>query len=105
MTEFRSVATASEIPEGEMKQVELDGEEVVVANVEGRFFAFSNTCTHEGGPLGDGDLLDDVVTCPWHGAEFNVTTGEVLAGGPTDDPIPTYEVRLDGDDIQIRKPV
>ena len=104
MAEFRTVAKASEVAPGEMKLVEVDGDEVVVANVDGEFFAFSNTCTHEGGPLSDGELEGDIVTCPWHSTPFNVKTGEAQEGGVTDDPIPTYEVRLEGDDIQIRKP-
>ncbi len=104
MAEFKTTAKASEVAPGEMKLVEVDGDEVVIANVDGEFFAFSNTCTHEGGPLSDGELEGDIVTCPWHSTPFNVKTGEAQEGGVTDDPIPTYEVRLEGDDIQIRKP-
>ncbi len=104
MAEFQTVAKASEVLPGEMKLVEVDGDEVVIANVDGEFFAFSNTCTHEGGPLSDGELEGDIVTCPWHFTPFNVKTGEAQEGGVTDDPIPTYEIRLEGDDIQIRKP-
>ena len=104
MAEFQTVARASEIAPGEMKLVDVDGEEVVIANVDGEYFAFSNTCTHEGGPLVEGELDGDIVTCPWHSTPFNVKTGEAQEGGVTDDPVPVYEVRLDGDDIQIRKP-
>ena len=104
MAEFRTVAKASDVAAGEMKLVDVDGVEVVIANVSGEYFAFSNTCTHEGGPLSDGELEGDIVTCPWHFTPFNVRTGEAQEGGVTDDPVPTYEVRLDGDDIRIRKP-
>ena len=104
MAEFHTVVKASEVAAGEMKLVEVEGDEVVIANVDGEFFAFSNTCTHEGGPLSDGELEGDIVTCPWHFTPFNVKTGEVLEGGVTDDPISTYEVRLEGDNIQVRKP-
>ena len=52
----------------------------------------------------DGELAGDIVTCPWHFTPFNVKTGEAQEGGVTDDPVATYEVRLKGDDIQIRKP-
>lgn len=86
-----------------MKLVDFDGEEVVVANVEGEYCAFSNICTHEGGPLVDGELAGDVVTCPWHFTPFNVRTGEALEGGVTDDPIAIYEIHLDGDEVRIRK--
>jgi chaperonin GroES len=85
-------------------EVKVDGDEVVIANVDGEYFAFSNTCTHEGGPLSDGELEGDIVTCPWHFTPFNVKTGEAQEGGMTDDPVPTYEVRLSRGDIQIRKP-
>ena len=103
MAEFQTVTKTSDIVPGEMKLVEVDGEEVVIANVGGDFFAFSNECTHEGGPLADGELEGHVVTCPWHFTPFNVMTGKAMEGGVTDDPVATYEVRLEGDDIQIRK--
>lgn len=104
MTEFRTVARAADVGPGEMKLVEIDGSEVVIANVEGAYFAFSNTCSHEGGPLVEGELDNDVVTCPWHFTPFNVRTGEAMEGGVTEEPVATYEVRIEGDDIQIRMP-
>ncbi len=104
MAEYETVAKASEVALGEMKLVDVNGEEVVIANVDGKYFAFSNSCTHEGGPLVEGELIGDIVTCPWHFTPFNVKTGEAQEGGVTDDPVPVYEVRLEGDDIQIRKP-
>ena len=104
MSEFRTVAKASEVAPGEMKLVEVEGDAVVIANVAGEFFAFSDTCTHDGGPLSDGELEGDIVTCPWHFTPFNVRTGEAQEGGVTDEPVPTYEVRVEGEEIQIRKP-
>ncbi len=103
MGDFRAVARATEIPSGEMKLVDLDGEEVVIANVDGAFFAFGNVCTHVGGPLVEGELQGEAVTCPWHASVFNVKSGEVLKE-PAEDPIPTYEVRVEGDEIQVRTP-
>jgi 3-phenylpropionate/trans-cinnamate dioxygenase ferredoxin component len=103
VAEFSSVLKTSDIAPGEMKLVTLDGAEIVVANVEGRFCAFGNTCPHEGGPLVEGDLDGDVVTCPWHFTEFDVRTGEVIEG-LTDEPIPVYEIRVEGDDIQVAGP-
>ncbi len=103
MAEFQTVAKASEIAPGEMKLIDLGGQEVVVANVDGDFFAFGNKCTHVGGPLAEGDLDGDTVICPWHATVFNVKSGKPL-GGPGEDPVPTYEVRLMGDDIQVAKP-
>lgn len=103
MANFRTVAKASEIGPGAMKLVDLDGEEVVVANVDGNFFAFGNTCTHVGGPLVKGNLKGDTVICPWHATVFNVKSGQPLEG-PGEDPVPTYEVRVEGDDLLIATP-
>ena len=102
MGNFQAVAKASEIGIGEMKLVDLDGEEVVIANVDGAFFAFGNECTHVGGPLVEGDLEGETITCPWHASIFNVKSGAVLEE-PAEDAIPTYEVRAEGDEIQVRK--
>ena len=103
MADFHTVAQGSEIAPGEMKLVDLEGEEVVIANVDGTYYAFSNTCTHEGGPLVDGELDGETVTCPWHFTVFDVKSGEALEG-VTDAPVPTYEVRLEGENIQVAKP-
>ena len=100
MADFVRVASVDEVPPGEMKIVEVDGEEVVVANLGGQFVAFSNACTHRGGPLGEGILTDDVVECPFHGGQFNVRTGEVVSEPPSE-PIRTYQVQVDGDDIKV----
>jgi nitrite reductase/ring-hydroxylating ferredoxin subunit len=101
MAEYVTVASTSEIPPGEMKIVEVGGEEVAVANVDGEFCAFTNTCTHKGGPLGEGLLLPGgVVECPFHGGQFNVRTGEVVAAPPTE-PIKTYAVQVEGDSIKV----
>lgn len=104
MGEFHTVAKVSEVAVGEMKLVEVDGEEIVIANVDGEYFAFSDTCTHEGGPLSDGDLEGRIVTCPWHFTPFDVKTGEAQEGGVTDDPIAIFDVRVVGQEIQIKRP-
>ena len=71
-----------------------------MANVDGTFCAFSDECTHDFGPLSEGELNGDVVTCPWHFSSFNVRTGEVV-DSPADEPIPVYEVELDGDGVYV----
>ncbi len=103
MPEFRTVTNTTDLAPGDMKLVDLDGEEIVIANVDGEYFAFNNTCPHADGPLADGELEGDIVTCPWHFTRFNVRTGEAEEGCVTNDPVFTYEVRLEGGDIQIRK--
>ncbi|MEX0681827.1 MAG: non-heme iron oxygenase ferredoxin subunit [Dehalococcoidia bacterium] len=101
MPEFVRVASASEVPPGEMKIVEVNDQEVVIANIDGEFVCFSNSCTHRQGPLGEGMLLPGgVVECPFHGGQFNVRTGEVVAP-PPEEPITTYPVEVDGDEISV----
>jgi len=102
MGEFVRVAGVGDVPPGEMMIVEIDGEEVAIANVAGEFYAFQNECTHRGGPLGEGILMDDIVECPFHGGKFNVRTGEVVES-PPQEPLVTYSVQLDGDDIKVGK--
>jgi len=103
MADFESVLKTSALSPGEMKAVTVAGTQVVVANVDGRFCAFGGICPHEEGPLAEGELDGDVVTCPWHFTEFNVLTGEALEG-VTDEPIPVYDVRIEGDDVQVAVP-
>ncbi len=73
---------------------------MAIFNVEGTIYAMGGTCTHEGGPLGEGDLDGTVVTCPWHGAQFDVTTGQVV-GPPAAQNEPAYEVLVEGEDISV----
>jgi nitrite reductase/ring-hydroxylating ferredoxin subunit len=102
MAEFVRVAGRGDVPAGEMLIVEIEGEEIVLANVDGQIYAFGNGCTHRGGPLGEGLLEGDEVECPFHQGRFNVKTGEAVQEPPTE-PIPTYQVQLDGDDITVAK--
>jgi nitrite reductase/ring-hydroxylating ferredoxin subunit len=102
MSEFRSVARAAEIAPGDMKLFPLDGDDIVIANVGGAYYAFSNTCPHEGGPLCEGLLHGTTVTCPWHDAQFDVRSGKALSW-ITEDPVRIYELRREGDAIQVCK--
>ena len=104
MAKSQSVAKTSDVTPGDMKLVTLDSEEVVIANADGEYFAFANTCPHAEGPLVEGELIGGIVTCPWHATPFDVKTGEAQEGGVTDDPVATYDVRIKGSDIQIAKP-
>jgi 3-phenylpropionate/trans-cinnamate dioxygenase ferredoxin subunit len=97
---FVTVAKVGEIPPGGVRIVRIDDVEVAVFHVDGAYYALEDVCTHDGGPLAEGPLDGHVVECPRHGARFDVRTGAVLAL-PATAPVPTYEVRIQGDDIQV----
>ncbi len=99
MPNFVRAASAADLKPGENKTVMVNGEEVGLFNVEGQFFAISNQCAHRGGPLGEGYLEGDVVTCPWHGWKFNVKTG-VSPVMPTAK-VPTFQVKVEGEDVLV----
>ncbi len=97
---FVTVAKVGEITEGGVKVAYVDGIAVAVFLVGGEYFALEDVCTHDGGPLAEGSLEDHVIECPRHGARFDIRTGAVVAL-PATSPVPTYAVRLQGDDIQV----
>ncbi len=78
MAEFVKVANTNEVAPGQARLVNIKGKEIALFNIEGTFFALENACTHEEGPLAEGEIEGHEVTCPWHGAKFDVRTGEVL---------------------------
>ena len=100
MAEYVTVAQTNQISPGEVILVEVGDESIAIANVEGKYYAFGAECTHAGGPLDEGDLDGTTLTCPWHGGEFDIETGRVV-GPPPQENVPTYEVRVEGTDIQI----
>ena len=102
MEEFVKVAETTEVPPGKMKKVTVDGKEILIVNVEGKYYAIGNKCTHRGGDLSKGSLSGKVVKCPRHGAKFDVSTGEV-AKGPAKESEPTFEVRVEAKNILIKK--
>lgn len=99
MAEFKKAIKKSELQPGTGKTVELDGQSVALFNVGGKFCALDNTCPHQGGPLGEGDLAENVVTCPWHGWQFDVTTGSNLVNPEVKQK--SYEVKVEGDDVLV----
>lgn len=98
---FVNVARVGDIAEGGVKVVYVEDVPVAVFRIDGTYHAVEDLCTHDGGPLAEGILEGCVIECPRHGARFDVRTGAVLAM-PATAPIPTYEVRVEGDDIQVR---
>ena len=101
MSDFVPVARVEEIAPGEVKVFFVGDVPVAIARVGERFCAFQDACTHDDGPLAEGELEGDVIVCPRHGARFNVCTGKVLAF-PAVVPLTTYEVRLAGDEILVK---
>ena len=78
MSEFHEVGSAEETPPGTGKAVAIDGRAVALFNIDGTYYAIEGTCLHRGGPVGEGDLEETTVTCPWHGWQYDVTTGRNL---------------------------
>lgn len=89
-----------EIPAGTIREFNLDGHNIAIANVDGKLYVINNVCLHRGGPLGQGELHGKCVTCPWHGWQYDVTTGK-LAANPAIG-VDCYPVELHGDDIFVR---
>lgn len=98
--DYVTVAKTSDLQPGEMKAVKVGRQIVGLANVDGEFLAFDDTCTHEEASLTEGEIFDDVVECPLHGAAFNIRTGAVESF-PATRPLPTFEVRVVGDEVQV----
>ena len=96
----RPVCKASELSEGQIILAEINGSRVAVGRCSQGVVAFSDHCTHAGGPLSDGALVGCTVQCPWHGSQFDVVTGRVIAG-PAEEHILTYDVVTRGDDMFV----
>jgi nitrite reductase (NADH) small subunit len=99
VAEFVTVADLAELKPGDCKTVEAEGRAIAIFNVSGSVYALENVCLHQGGPLGDGDLDGEVVTCPWHGWQYNVCTGELCGDSATR--IATYPVKIEGSAIMV----
>ncbi|HUZ45909.1 MAG TPA: non-heme iron oxygenase ferredoxin subunit [Terriglobia bacterium] len=99
MAQFVKVASLAELAAGTGKAVEVNGKSLAIYNVNGTVYATDNACLHQGGPLGEGTLEGDVITCPWHMWQYNVCTGENLEDSMLK--VETYPVRVSGDDIEV----
>lgn len=100
MPEFVKVAKTSDLAPGEKMLVDYKGAPVGLFNIDGQFYAIYDVCTHDGGPLVEGDLHGNIIVCPRHGARFDVKTGAVRTL-PAYAPVPTYQVKLEGEDVLI----
>jgi nitrite reductase/ring-hydroxylating ferredoxin subunit len=102
--DFKKTLKVNDVLSGQMKTVEFENEIVCIVNAGGKFYAINNVCTHEGRPLAEGTLSEYEVECTWHGTRFDVRPGEVKSP-PAKSPVSTYELKIDQDDIWIRKSI
>ncbi|MCS6327139.1 MAG: Rieske 2Fe-2S domain-containing protein [Nitrospira sp.] len=98
--EFVRVARVGDVPTDSGRIVAVGQHSIALFNVDGSFFAIDNTCAHRGGPLGEGELEGEVVTCPWHSWEYNVRTGLSLTTPSAS--VEIYEMQVDGEDVKVR---
>ncbi len=102
MSEFVSVAKVGEIKEGVVKVVRVGDAPIGLTKIDGEFFAFADVCTHDDGPVAEGELDDYIIECPRHGAKFDIRTGKVKQL-PAVVPIPIYAVKVEGDEVLVSK--
>ena len=102
MGNFTKVATTSELSSGAGKKVELNGKEIALFNIDGKFYALDDMCPHRGGSLSEGSCEDKVVACPWHGWQYDVATGACLTSPSVQQQ--TYEVKVEGNDVLVLVP-
>ncbi|MGP0067626.1 MAG: non-heme iron oxygenase ferredoxin subunit [Isosphaeraceae bacterium] len=100
MPSFVKVATRAELPIGGKLLAEVDGRAIAVFNVDGAYYAIDDVCTHDGGPLAEGELMGCEIECPRHGARFDVRTGKPLCM-PAIEPVAVHATELRGDDIYV----
>lgn len=101
MSDFVAVAKLSELADPGRQLVEVDERLIVLFRVGGDVFALDDVCTHDGGPLGEGELEDHTIACPRHGAKFDIRTGEALSM-PATKPTVAHQVKIVGDDIMVQ---
>jgi len=102
MSDFVAVAKANEIEEDVVKVVRVGDAPIGVTKIDGEFFAFADVCTHDDGPVAEGDLDDYIIECPRHGAKFDIRSGKVTQL-PAVAPIPVYAVKVEGDTVLVSK--
>lgn len=94
------VASIAEFPDDSVRVVDVNGKRVALCRVQGEFYAVADLCTHDGGPLAEGELIDCQLECPRHGSRFDLKTGKALCL-PAYRPVPVYKVELRGDDVYV----
>ena len=99
---YVKVGQLNDFPTGVMKKVQVGHDEVLVVSLNGTLHAITNTCTHRGGPLNEGELEGNIVTCPYHGGQFDVTAGKAVSPPPTKDAT-KLDVQIQGSDVLLKK--
>ena len=100
MSQFHRAAAISEVAVGAGKTVVVEGKEIALFNMDGKFHAIDNTCPHHQGPLGEGGLDGAIVTCPWHGWQFDITSGACLLNPQAK--LASYPTKVEGDAVLIQ---
>ena len=95
------VCKTTQISVGQMKKISVDGKDIVVANIEGDYFAMNDTCTHAGASLSEGRLDDSTITCDWHGAQFDCKNGKLKKFPAQIDDLKSYKLVIESDDIFV----
>lgn len=103
MGTFHKIAEVKDLTPGSSKAVEVSGQKIALFNIGGTFYAIGDACTHRGGSLSEGTLEGTKVTCPLHRAQFEVTTGKNLTP-PAPGEVPSYKVRVAGNEVQVEIP-
>lgn len=103
MSHLVTIGKSDEVPDGKSKMFEVEGRKVAIFNIGGSYLAIDDTCTHRGGPLSDGNFDKFKVTCPWHGAQFELGSGKVLAG-PATISLSIYEIKVNNGILKIELP-
>lgn len=101
--EYIPVATIDEIKDGQRIIFDIGGDAIAIFNIAGEYFAIADVCSHDDGPVAEGDLHDHEIECPRHGARFDIKTGEALSLPAVVD-IPAYPIRMEGSQILIGLP-
>jgi len=101
MSKWIEVAQITEIPKGSRKAFNIEGQPILIINLDNSYFAIENRCTHEDYPLEQGYIEDDIITCPFHGAQFCIKTGEVKAP-PAFSDVAIFKVRINNKKIEIQ---
>ena len=96
---FVRTVKLAEVPPGTVRELQVEGKAIAMANIDGRVYAINNTCLHRGGPLGQGLLEGKVLTCPWHGWQFDVTNGRAAQNPAAR--VDCYPIEVRGEDVFV----